>query len=228
MVDSLSQINEELSERTGYRFHNEDLLKVALTHGSSNRKATDYQRLEFLGDRVLSLVIADVLYRQHETENEGQMATRHSSLVRGDACSDVGLALGLADYIIVGVSEKKKGVQHVRSVLGDVVEALIGAIYLDGGFASAQAFILKGWSESLSRLQIVEKDPKTFLQEWALGRAMSLPRYEIRGRTGPEHQPEFTVALAVGHFTAAEGKGPSRQSAEMAAAKEFLVREGLR
>jgi ribonuclease III len=220
--------NETMAELIGYPFHNEDLLKVALTHASSNRRATDYQRLEFLGDRVLSLVIAEVLYRQHSHENEGQMATRHSALVRGETCSDIGIALGIADYIIVGATEKRKGVQHMRSVIGDVVEALIGAIYLDGGFEAAQAFILKGWKEALVRPRALEKDPKTFVQEWALGRALPLPRYEIKDRTGPEHQPEFTVSLTVGKYLPAFGKGPSRQAAEMSAAGTFLSREGLR
>jgi ribonuclease III len=228
MLNMMPDMTENLASRIGYEFKNETLLRVALTHGSSNRKATDYQRLEFLGDRVLSLVIADILYNQHAEENEGQMATRHSSLVRGETCSDVGNALGLADHIIVGVSERRKGVQHMRSVIGDVVEALIGAIYLDGGYEAARDFILRGWADALARPKALEKDPKTFLQEWALGKAMPLPRYEIRGRTGPEHQPEFTVALTVAKFSAAEGKGPSRQAAEMAAANAFLTREGLR
>jgi ribonuclease-3 len=225
---NIAKTNKELADKIGYAFVNEVLLKVALTHGSSNRKADDYQRLEFLGDRVLSLVIAEALFRQHEEENEGQMATRHSSLVRGDACAEIGLAIGISEYVIVGTMERKKGVQHMQSVVGDVVEALIGAIYIDGGFDKAREFVLRFWSESLSRPQAIEKDPKTFLQEWALGHALSLPRYEIKGRTGPEHQPEFTVALLVGKFSTAEGKGPSRQSAEMAAAKTLLVREGLR
>ncbi len=228
MLSTMPEMTDTLASRIGYEFENESLLRVALTHGSSNRKATDYQRLEFLGDRVLSLVIADVLYRQHADENEGQMATRHSALVRGETCADIGIALGIADFIIVGVSEKRKGVQHMRSVIGDVVEALIGAIYLDGGIAAASSFIMRGWTEALAKPRGLEKDPKTFLQEWSLGRAMSLPRYEIRSRTGPEHQPEFTVALSVGTFQTAEGKGPSRQAAEMAAAQAFLAREGLR
>lgn len=228
MVDPINKTNQQLAEKVGYLFTDLSLLKTALTHGSSNRNVTDYQRLEFLGDRVLSLVVAEALYRQHTEENEGQMATRHSSLVRGDACAEVGEQLGIGDHIILGVSERKKGIQRMRSVLGDVVEALIGGIYLDGGLEAARAFILNGWSEALQRPQALEKDPKTFLQEWALGQAFSLPRYEVIHRTGPEHQPEFTVALAVGPFSAAEGRGPSRQSAEMAAARVFLQREGLR
>jgi ribonuclease III len=218
----------DLGERLDYVFKDEGLARTALTHGSSHRRAVDYQRLEFLGDRVLSLVIAEQLYRQHTDEKEGQMATRHSALVKGDVCADIADAIGLGDFIIVGASEKRLGVQRVRSVLGDVLEALIGAVYLDGGLAPAEAMVKRLWAQALSQQQMIEKDPKTFVQEWALGKGMQLPRYEITLRTGPEHMPEFTVALRVGKFVPTEGKGASRQSAEMAAAKTFLSREGLR
>ena len=228
MPELIHKTNYLIAEKIGYLFQDETLLKMALTHGSSNRSVIDYQRLEFLGDRVLGLVIAEVIYRQHTDENEGQMATRHSALVKGEACADIGEALGIGDFILVGVMERKKGIQKIRSVVGDVVEALIGAIYLDGGMEPARAFILRGWADHLQRPQALEKDPKTFLQEWALGHALSLPRYEVTGRTGPEHQPEFTVSLVVGRYDCIKGQGPSRQSAEMAAARAFLVREGLR
>ncbi len=218
----------DLHARIGYTFKEGSLLRIALTHGSSHRKAVDYQRLEFLGDRVLSLVIAELLYRHHGDEKEGQMATRHSSLVKGDVCADIADKIGLGEFIIVGVTEKRMGVQRVRSVLGDVLEALIGAIYLDGGLLAAQEFIERFWAQALKQPTGLEKDPKTFVQEWALGRALPLPRYEIMSRTGPEHAPEFTVSLAVGKFKPADGKGASRQSAEMQAARNFLAREGLR
>jgi ribonuclease III len=219
---------EELSERLGYAFNDMTLVRMALTHGSSHRMAKDYQRLEFLGDRVLGLVMAELLYRQHANEREGQMATRHSSLVKGEVCAEIADQLGLGDFIIVGVTEKRMGVQRVKSVLGDVLEAVIGAVYLDGGLEAARVFIERLWKDVLLRPTALEKDPKTFLQEWALGRAMALPRYEIKARSGPEHAPEFTVALMVGKFLPADGKGASRQSAEMSAARNFLAREGLR
>jgi ribonuclease III len=227
VLTSDPRINE-LGDRLEYVFKDEGLARTALTHGSSHRRAVDYQRLEFLGDRVLSLVIAEQLYRQHADEKEGQMATRHSALVKGDVCADIADSIGLGDFIIVGASEKRLGVQRVRSVLGDVLEALIGAVYLDGGLAPAEAMIRRLWAKALAQHQNIEKDPKTFVQEWALGKGMQLPRYEITMRTGPEHMPEFTVALRVGKFGPSEGKGTSRQSAEMAAAKIFLSREGLR
>ncbi len=218
----------ELTELLGYSFKDLGLVRMALTHGSSHRRAMDYQRLEFLGDRVLSLVIAEQLYRQHTEEKEGQMATRHSSLVKGEVCADIADKVGLGEFIIVGQTEKKLGVQRVRSVLGDVLEALIGAVYLDGGLAPAQVLIKTLWADALAKPSALEKDPKTFVQEWALARALPLPKYEIKGRTGPEHAPEFTVALVIGVFQPTDGRGASRQSAEMAAARNFLVREGLR
>jgi ribonuclease III len=218
----------ELYSRIDYVFTDATLVRTALTHGSSHRKAVDYQRLEFLGDRVLSLVIAEILYRQHGEEREGQMATRHSSLVKGDVCAEIADKIGLGDFILVGVTEKRLGVQRVRSVLGDVLEALLGAMYLDGGLDAARSFILRVWADHLKQPKALEKDPKTFVQEWALGKAMALPRYEIVSRTGPEHAPEFTVALFLEKFKPSNGKGTSRQSAEMQAARNFLAREGLR
>ncbi len=218
----------ELSERLGYSFKDHALVRMALTHGSSHRKAVDYQRLEFLGDRVLGLIIAEMLYLQHGDETEGQMATRHSALVKGEMCAEIADKIGLEDFIIVGATEKRLGVQRVRSVLGDVLEALVGAIYLEGGIRPAQEFIKHHWAAALLRPTALEKDPKTYLQEWALARALPLPRYDIVARTGPEHAPEFTVSLAVGKFHLTDGKGASRQSAEMSAARNFLMREGLR
>jgi ribonuclease III len=204
------------------------LLLQALTHGSSGRKSVDYQRLEFLGDRVLGLVIAELIYIQNRSETEGQMAVRHSALVRGDQCASVGDALKIDELIIVGASEKLKGVQRTRSIIGDVVEALIGAIFLDGGLPAARAFIERHWTPLMQSAALDSKDHKTFLQEWALARALSLPRYDIAERTGPEHQPEFTVHLRVGTHELAAGRGRSKQIAEMDAARNFLIREGLR
>jgi ribonuclease III len=222
--DSLVQ----LESITGYHFNDVTLCESALTHGSRQSKRADYQRLEFLGDRVLSLVIAENLFNRFHMEAEGQLAARLSLLVRGETCAAVGQALGLEDFIIVGVVEKRKGVQRMASVVGDVVESLIGAIYLDGGLEAARAFILRCWAEILNRAPADLKDAKTFVQEWALARALPLPLYEMTGRTGPEHAPVFTITLKVGPYDFATGNGPSKQSAEMAAAGAFILRESLR
>lgn len=225
---SFSESLQSLQKIIGYHFKDATLCEHAFTHGSRQGNAADYQRLEFLGDRVLSLVIAEDLFRRFKSEAEGQLASRLSLLVRGETCAAVGQALGLQDYIIVGTVERKKGVQRMASVVGDVVESLIGAIYLDGGLEAARHFILNSWSEILLKAPSDLKDAKTFVQEWALAQPLPLPHYEMTARSGLEHAPIFTISLKVGSYDIATGLGPSKQSAEMAAASAFIAREGLR
>jgi ribonuclease III len=217
-----------LSERLGYDFKDSQLLDHALTHGSLPKASDTYERLEFLGDRVLGLVIAEALYRQHGGEREGKLAARHSSLVRGELCADVAEKLGLSEIVKVGVAEKKLGVNRMRSILGDVMEAVIGAVYMDAGMDVARVFVLKHWAEHLKKPETGKKDAKTFVQEWVLARGTSLPVYEVTERSGPEHQPEFTVRLTVARFGQAEGRGRSKQIAEMAAAQNFIESGKLR
>ena len=218
----------ELERKLGHSFADATLLDAALTHGSKPDKGEDYQRLEFLGDRVLSLVIADQLFDLFPLEKEGPLAARLSLLVRAETCAAVGKALHLEDHIQVGAVEKRKGVGRMVSVLGDVVEALIGALYLDGGLPLAKTFILQHWSMLLSEEPSNLKDPKTFVQEWALGQALPLPIYVVQKREGLEHAPIFTMSLQVGTLPAITGRGSSKQLAEMEAAKAFIAREGLR
>ena len=219
---------EGLSGRLGYAFKDAQLLEHALTHGSLQKASDTYERLEFLGDRVLGLVIAEALFRQHGGEREGKLAARHSALVRGEVCADVAEKLGLADIVKVGVAEKKLGVNRMRSILGDVMEALIGAIYMDAGMDVAREFVLTHWGELLKKPETARKDAKTFVQEWVLARSTALPLYEVTERSGPEHQPEFTVRLTVGKYGQSEGRGRSKQIAEMAAAQNFIESGKLR
>lgn len=214
----------------GYGFKDATLLSQALTHGSvpGGKGRITYERLEFLGDRVLSLVIAETLFKRHEREAEGKLSARLSSLVRGEVCADIAEALGVGERLAVGVVERKAGVQNVRSVLGDVIEAIIGAIYLDGGFEAARDFILAKWERALAHPDMTMKDAKTFVQEWVLSRGQDLPVYEVVGRAGPEHRPEFLVKLFMAKHGEAEGRGPSKQAAEMEAAKAFITLKGLR
>jgi ribonuclease III len=228
MAQRKANPEQSLSDRLGYVFADAALLEQALTHGSVPKTAGNYERLEFLGDRVLGLVIADALYRQHGTEKEGKLAARHSTLVRGEACADVAENMGLADIVKVGVAEHRLGVNRMRSILGDVMEAIIGAIYIDGGMAAAQDFVLHNWADILKKPETARKDDKTFLQEWLLARGTALPVYEVIARTGPEHKPEFTVRLTAGKHGQAEGMGHSKQVAEMAAAQNFIVAKELR
>ncbi len=216
------------SDGLGYGFRDAQLLQQALTHGSLPKSSDNYERLEFLGDRVLGLVIAEALYRQHGGEREGKLAARHSTLVRGEMCADVAEKLGLAEIVKVGEAEKKLGVNKMRSILGDVMEAIIGAIYMDGGMDAARQFVLTHWAVHLAKPETARKDAKTFVQEWVLARGAPLPIYEVTERSGPEHQPEFTVRLSVGKYGQAEGRGRSKQIAEMAAAQQFIEASGLR
>jgi ribonuclease-3 len=217
-----------LSERLGYSFKDPTLFEQALTHGSLPNYAANYERLEFLGDRVLGLVIAEELYLLQPGEKEGKLAARHSTMVRGEACADVAEKLGFAEIVKVGEAEKKLGVNRTRSILGDVMEAVIGAIYIDGGFEAAKKFVLKHWAENLQKPETARKDAKTFVQEWVLARDVSLPHYQVISRTGPEHMPEFKVRLTVGKYGEAEGQGRSKQVAEMEAAQNFIVARNLR
>jgi ribonuclease III len=219
---------EMIAERLGYSFRDKALLRQALTHGSTLTKKGDYQRLEFLGDRVLGLIIAEELYRQNPTHREGHMANLHSNLVRGGVCGEVGKQLGLSEWIAVGQSERKKGINLNVSVLGDVVEALIGGIYLDGGLAASKTFILNNWATFLAERKSISKDPKTYLQEWSLAQGLAIPAYKVLKREGLEHSPLFTVELSIKGKPGAEGQGTSKQMAEMAAASKFLEREGIR
>jgi len=219
---------DQIAHRLGYSFKDHVLLRHALTHSSSKIKLDDYQRLEFLGDRVLALVIAEELYRLNPTHREGDMANLHSNLVRGEICAEVGKCLGISDFIVVGLNEHKKGVNLNSSIVGDVIEALIGGMYLDGGLEQAKAFILRNWESHLMARKSVSKDAKTFLQEWALARSLSIPEYKILKREGLEHSPTFTVELRVKSKEPVQALGPSKRLAEMAAAAEFLKREDIR
>lgn len=218
----------DIERGLGYSFTDKQLLRHALTHSSTVTKRDDYQRLEFLGDRVLGLVIADVLFRQNPDLREGSMANLHSNLVRGEVCGQVAQDMGLGDYIVMGANEQKKGVNQHVSVLGDVMEALIAGIFLDGGLEKARAFILAHWGPYLAARSEVNKDAKTFLQEWALGKSLPLPVYSVVKREGLEHRPVFTVELVVKGKDKAVGQGASKRLAEMDAATLFLRREGLR
>lgn len=219
---------DAIAERLGYRFVDKALLRHALTHASTRRKHDDYERLEFLGDRVLGLIVAELLYRLNPKHREGLMSGRHSQLVRGETCAAIARKLALKDFIVMGESERSKGLALNTSVLGDVVEALIGGMYLDGGLEAARGFIDRNWQPLLNTPEVTEKDPKTFLQEWSLGRALQIPAYRIVSRDGPEHAPVFQVAVEVKGYMPVEGLGKSKRHAEQDAAAKFLAREKIR
>lgn len=217
-----------IAERLGYRFRDKALLRHALTHASTKRKAGDYERLEFLGDRVLGLLVAEMLFKSNPKHREGLMSGRHSQLVRGETCAAVARKLSLKDFIVTGESERSKGLILNTSVLGDVTEALIGGMYLDGGIEAAKTFVENNWQPLLETPEVTQKDAKTFLQEWALARALPIPAYRLVHREGPEHAPQFKVAVDVKGFEAIDGSGTSKRLAEQDAAAKFLAREKIR
>lgn len=219
---------DEIAKRIGYEFKNRALLRHALTHSSTKRKRDDYERLEFLGDRVLGLVIAEQLFRSRPDDREGHMSARHSGLVRGDACAEVGRSLSIADFVVMGQNEMHKKMNLNTTVIGDVIEALIGGIYLDGGLEAVKSFVLRNWKPLLAAAATQEKDSKTFLQEWALARSLPIPVYTITKREGPEHAPVFEVAVEIKDREPMQGTGKSKRLAEMDAATNFLKRENIR
>ncbi|PZQ65593.1 MAG: ribonuclease III [Phenylobacterium zucineum] len=222
---------DELERRIGYIFQDRDLLERALTHasvGDGAREVRHYERLEFLGDRVLNLVAAERLMALDPDAREGDMSRRLAALVNYHACARAAERAGLPPALRLSASATKVGARKSDAVLGDACEALIAALYIDGGLECAKAFFEKFWSEEFAGLDAPRsKDPKTQLQEWAQGLGLPLPQYEVVSREGPAHAPVFTVEVRVKGFGAEAGVGGSRQTAEKQAAQAMLLkREG--
>ena len=227
-VNATKEFDNGLSGKLGYQFQDSGLLKRALTHSSRRGSRKDNERLEFLGDRVLALVIAEALYANHGNMSEGEMAPRLSSLVKGEVCAEVGRSIGLQHHIEVGAQEAVQGIHLATTVLGDAMEAVIAAIYLEAGLEAARGVILALWDAYLSHADAGRKDAKTFLQEWALARALGIPAYRVTGRAGPDHAPRFEAEVQVNGLEAARGNGASKRIAEHNAAEQLINREGLR
>lgn len=224
------QEHQAIAALLGYAFNNRDLIRAALTHGSvrSGKLGTTYQRLEFLGDRVLGLVIAEELYVRNPRKAEGPLAQNFSLLVRAEACADAARELGIADHIRVGQKEKAQGMTTQKLILGDVMEAILGAMYLDGGLEPPRALIMRLWEKRLTSRTRLVKDAKSFLQEWALGQAKAIPAYRIISRDGPDHSPHFTIGVIVDGFSEAVASAQSKRIGEQLAAEAFLRREKIR
>jgi len=220
-----------LEKTIGYRFKEGALLDRSLTHisaaGGGNR-ANSYQRLEFLGDHVLGLIISDMLFRSFPKADEGELSRRLADLVRREACADVARAIDLGAALRLGASEANAGGRMRTAILADVCEALVGAVYLDGGYVAAEKLVEKLWGERMRAPVRPLRDPKTILQEWAQARGLPTPAYREVERTGPHHDPEFRVAVTLPNREAAEGLGRSKRAAEQAAAESMLKREGVR
>lgn len=219
-----------LEERIGYAFTDKELLERALTHISAlaggNRNAS-YQRLEFLGDHVLGLVISDMLYKSFPRANEGELSRRLSDLVRKETCAEVARVMDIGPALKLGSSESHAGGRLRATILADACEGLVGAVFLDGGYAAAEALVDRFWRERMLKPLRPLRDPKTLLQEWAQGRGLPAPAYKEVERTGPHHDPEFRVSVSLPDRPAAEGIGSSKRAAEQVAAAAMLARVGI-
>ncbi len=197
------------------------LFERALTHGSHGRDT--YERLEFLGDRVLGLIIVQTLLERFPTSREGELAPRLNALVSRETCALIGADLGLGRFLIVDRAERATGGPNKPTLLANAAEAVIGAIYLDGGMKAAEKFVLKRWSVVLKASEVRPRDPKSTLQEWAQGQGLSTPSYRHDAREGPDHAPIFTATVHVQGRDPALGVGPTKQEAEREAAKAMLA-----
>ena len=222
----------ELERRVGHEFNDRDLLERALTHssvGDGARTVRHNERLEFLGDRVLNLCAAERLMALDPDSREGEMSRLLAGLVNYHACARAARRAGLPEAMRLSASATKVGARKSDAVLGDACEALIAALYIDGGLETARAFFEKFWAEAFETLDSPRaKDPKTQLQEWAQGLGLPLPAYEVVGQSGPPHAPVFTLEVRVQGFEPERGEGGSRRAAEKAAAQTMLLkREGV-
>ncbi|MGH1369650.1 MAG: ribonuclease III [Maritimibacter sp.] len=221
-----SDIND-FSDRLGYTFKRPELLIRALTHGSiSTDTRPDNQRLEFLGDRVLGLVMAEALLSADADASEGQLAPRFNALVRKEACADVARELDVGAVLKLGRSEMMSGGRRKQALLGDAMEAVIAAVYLDGGFEAARDLITRIWGARIDLVEDDARDAKTALQEWAQARKMPPPKYTELARKGPDHAPEFTIQAALDNGETAKATAKAKRSAEQAAAQALLDRIG--
>ncbi|MEO5772604.1 MAG: ribonuclease III [Sphingomicrobium sp.] len=211
---------EFVRTQLGHTRRDQSLFDRALTHSSLGKDS--YERLEFLGDRVLGLVIARWLYEAHASEPEGKLSRRYNALVARETCAEVGRRIGLPPLIRLGKQAREDGANQSDNVVGDVVEALIGALLLDGGLDVAEAFIRSAWGDLLEGQGRAPHHPKSALQELAAARNLGSPHYELVSRTGAHHSPRFTVRVLIKGLGEAEAEGSSKQEAETAAAAALL------
>ena len=225
----LNDVNRKALEALiGYVFTDKDRLDRAITHASARPgKGSNYERLEFLGDRVLGLCVAEMLFRTFRDAKEGELSVRLNQLVSAESCAAVSDALELHRFIRTGADVKKLTGKAMLNVRADVVESLIAAIYLDGGLEAARGFILANWEGRAARAEGARRDAKTELQEWAHARFGVTPSYRVDERAGPDHDPRFTVTVEIRGVQPETGVDRSKRAAEQAAATKILEREGV-
>lgn len=216
-----AQSSDQLETRIGHVFKDKALLKTALTHSSVGAEF-NYERLEFLGDRVLGLIVAEFLYERFPEEKEGDLAKRLAALVQGSFLAQVAQEIQLGSYIDLSEGEAQSGGAENENILADVFESLIGALYLEGGFEKCRTLIHELWADHLDIMKEPPLHPKTRVQEWAQSKGLPLPVYTIVNQSGPDHAPVFDIELNVDGYPAVTAQGKSRQIAEKEAARSFM------
>jgi len=223
-TDPGADLDAWLTELIGAAPGNRAMYEQALTHGSAS--ANHYERLEFLGDRVLGLVMAQWLYTRFPDEKEGQLSRRFNQLVAGDTCATIAREIGVRNHLRLGKQARDDGAIDSDNVLGDVTEGLIGALYLDHGMEAARALILRLWQGQVEGQGSAPKHPKSAIQEWAAANNRKPPDYALIDRSGPQHALRFTVSVTIRGVGEARGEGASKQEAETAAAMALLEKLG--
>lgn len=231
MPQRLKPTLADLESRLGHVFSDRLLLERALTHMSAAppeaKRTGSYQRLEFLGDRVLGLCVAELLFETYPDAEEGELSRRLADLVRRETCADAAVAWQVGPHLRLGEGEAQSGARRNKAILADACEALVGAVFLDGGHAAAKGLIERTFGDRLRQPTRPLRDAKTLLQEWAQGQGLPTPGYHELQRHGPDHAPIFRVAARIGSLAEGVGEGRSKRTAEQAAAEHFLRREGL-
>ena len=223
MNKTTSKTTNAVEKILGHEFKDVSLLETALTHSSAAEShLNSNERLEFLGDRVLGVVIAQILYDKFEDENEGSLARRFAALTSRDALADVAGSLGIDGFIETSPADSATSKRGKQTLLADTMEALLGALFLDGGLEVVSSFITTNWDKLLNSDINPPKDAKTELQEWTQANGLGLPEYKLVKQSGPDHAPLFTIALAISGHGKHIGKGSSRRNGEMDAAETFL------
>jgi ribonuclease-3 len=226
MASAAETVLAGVERRIGYIFQNREYLRVALTHASAPARK-NYQRYEFLGDRVLGLAVAEMLMQAFPVATEGDLSTRLAELVRKETCVEVATALDLGSALTVGGGRAQKAAIVTANVLADICEAVIAAIFLDGGYGAARDFVARNWQERMMRVRASRRDAKTSLQEWAHKNALPTPVYSLTERRGPHHDSVFVIDVSMNGHEPARGEGRTRREAEQAAASALLLREGV-
>ena len=215
-----AELAEFVSRALEYDPKDLSLFEVAVTHSSA--QGSNYERLEFLGDRVIGLLVAHWLYERFPSEPEGKLSRRFNSLVARETCADIGRELGLPALIRLGKQARGDGANWSDNVVGDVVEALAGALFVDGGLEPAERFVRRSWAPLIEEQRKAPKHPKSALQELAAAKGLPNPEYEVTRRSGAHHSPHFSVRVSIPDLGSAEGEGASKQEAETAAAAALL------